>query len=238
MISFKDLGNQGRLCNQLFQIAAVVALAVRNNDKYVFPPWTYENDFNLHNCFSNHITNTDTYIEPHFHYTPISYRPTLNLYGFYQTERYFEDCQDLIRRLLTPKIGYGIKYNTTSIHVRRGDYLNFKKEYVQLDMNYYKAAMNVIQSKHYIVFSDDIPWCKTKFIGPEFTFAENNSAVTDLALQVSCANNIIANSSYSWWGAWLGNHPDKIVVAPKKWFGPSLSYNNTKDLYLPQWLLV
>lgn len=234
MISFKELGNMGRLGNQLFQIATTIGVAVRNNDNYVFPPWPYESSFNLHNCFSPNISNTTIYRESGFTYSPIPYQPNMDLYGFFQSEKYFEDCKGLIHSLLTPNVGYGIQYGCTSIHVRRGDYVNLTKEYEQLNMTYYSAAMQHIKSPNYIVFSDDIAWCKNYFIGGNYTFSEGKSVVEDLALMSSCEHNIIANSSFSWWGAYLNKNPSKIVVAPAKWFGPALPHN-TKDLLPANW---
>lgn len=224
----------GRLGNQLFQIATTIALAVKNDDDYVFPTWSYENDFSLHNCFSNNITNTETYREIGFTYSPIPYMPNLNLFGYFQSEKYFEDCQDIIQSLLTPTIGLGIQYNHTSIHVRRADYTNLTKEYIQLDMEYYRQAISAIGSQKYIVFSDDIEWCKQNFVDDKFIFSENKSPVQDLALMLSCEHNIIANSSFSWWGAYLNKNPSKIVIAPSKWFGPNLPHD-TKDLLPQQW---
>lgn len=238
-ISFKNLGGMGRMGNCLFQLSVVINLALENNDKYVFPNWIEEPNFNLHNCYSNNITNTKTYKEKDFNYTPIPYSPDLDLVGFFQSEKYFINNQDIISRLLTPKIGFGMKWGYTSIHVRRGDYLQLKDCYHDLTMeNYYLPAMNIIKSKHYLVFSDDINWCKTKFIGEQFTFVEGNSPVTDLSLQMACEHQIIANSSFSWWGAWLNKNPSKIVIAPKNWFGPKLIYNNTVDLIPKEWLQI
>ena len=85
-----------------------------------------------------------------------------------------------------------------------------------------------------MVFSDDIEWCKHNFIGEEFIFAEDTNPVTALSLQLSCANNIIANSSFSWWAAYLNKNPSKIVIAPQKWFGPNLAHD-TKDLLPKEW---
>lgn len=237
MITFSQLGNQGRLGNQLFQIAATVALAIRNNDEYVFPAWPSEKYFNLHHCFSNNITSTSTYTEPSFIYTPIPYKPNLNLSGYFQSEKYFEDCQDLIQNLLTPTLGFDIKWDYTSIHVRRGDYVNLKKEFTQLDMNYYHKAMQLTKTQKYLVFSDDIIWCKKQFIGDEFIFSEGKSPVEDLALMLCCEHNIIANSSFSWWGAYLNKNPSKIVIAPSTWFGPALPHN-TKDLLPADWIKI
>lgn len=241
MITFTQLGKFGRLGNMLFEISTTIALALRNNDKYVFPPWQYEKDFNLHNCFSNTIKSTKTYTEASFSYTKIPYTNTTNdildLVGYWQSEKYFDDCQDVIQSLLTPKIGYGIKYNHTSLHCRRGDYVKQPQNYVPLEMDYYKKAIDAIGSKYYIVVSDDVGWCKNNFIGEQFIFSEGKSPIEDLALQIACEHNIICNSSFSWWGGWLNKNPSKIVVAPEKWFGPGLAHN-TKDLIPMGWVKI
>src|SRR6202034_3127321 len=153
MISFKELGQMGRLGNQLFQIAATVAFAVRHDDNYIFPLWSQEKYFNLHGCFSNSIhSNIETYKEPAFNYSAIPYKGSINLSGYFQSEKYFLDQRDLIRNLLTPTIGFEIKYDHTSIHVRRGDYVNLTKEYVQLGMEYYNRGMQLTNTSKYIVF--------------------------------------------------------------------------------------
>ena len=227
--------------NQLFQLSATISLAANNNDQYIFPPWEYEKYFNLHNCFSSHIQPTQTYTEPAFHYTEIPLKQTtgqiVNLNGFYQSHKYFENNRDIILNLLTPNIGFGIKWGYTAIHVRRGDYVNLQNCYQQLDVAYYNQAMRMINSRHYIVFSDDIGWCKQNFVGGDFIFSEGRSPVEDLALQLACENNIIANSSFSWWGAYLNINPLKKVIAPAAWFGPELPHN-TKDLLPESWVKI
>ena len=237
MITFSNLGQMGRLGNQLFQMSTVIALATRHNDKYVFPPWKYENSFNLHSCFSSNIVSTETYREPSFTYTPIHYKPNINLFGYFQSEKYFAEHKNIISSLLTPKTVHSTIPGCTSIHVRRGDYLNLTKEYEQLDMNYYGGAMRITNSPRYMIFSDDIGWCKTQFVGNQFIFSEGKSEVEDLALMLSCEHNIIANSSFSWWGAWLNKNPSKIVVAPHSWFGPALPHD-TKDLLPETWIKI
>lgn len=234
MITFSQLGNRGRLGNQLFQIATTVALAVRNNDRYVFPPWEHEKYFNLHNCFVSNINSRETFKENGFAYSSIPYKPNLNLSGFFRSEKYFQDCQDLIQNLLTPTIGFDIKWGCTAIHVRRGDYVHLSKEFALVGMDYYKMAMDIIKSERYMVFSDDIAWCKSRFIGNRFVFSEGKSPVEDLALRISCENNIIGNSTFSWWGAYLNKNPGKTIVAPKSWFGSALPHD-TRDLLPMDW---
>jgi len=237
MITFSKLGQMGRISNQLFQCSAAIALALRNNDKYVFPPWQHEKDFNLHNCFSDNILIENTHKEKSFGYTPIEYKPNMSLEGFYQSSKYFEDFKDVILSKFTPKETFGMLEDTTACHVRRGDYIG-NNAYEQLGMNYYNRAMDMIKSKYYYVFSDDIPWCKQNFKGNNITFIEGTSAVQDLSLMSSCTNLIMANSSFSFWGGFLNKNPDKIIAAPSRWFGAALSHHNTKDLYLSEWQIV
>src|SRR5208337_3521023 len=102
MITFSQLGNQGRLGNQLWQMSATICLALNNADNYLFPSWKYEPYFNLHNCFSNNLTYTSTYNEPHFHYAPIPHKSNLNLSGYFQSYKYLLGHEDYIKEKLTP----------------------------------------------------------------------------------------------------------------------------------------
>jgi hypothetical protein len=240
MITFTNLGNQGRLANQMFQIAGTVGLAIRNNDQYILPPWAYENDFNLHGCFSSTIKPTKTYAEPHFHFIDIPHRETqnevLDLPGFWQSWRYFEHCKDVIIGLLTPTNLHPIRWGTTSIHIRRCDYAGqYKNAFAQIGLDYYHRAMEVVRSPKYLIVSDDIPWCKQNFRGEQFEFSDGKSEIEDLKIQISCANNIIANSSFSWFGAYLNKNPSKQIVAPRQWFGAELAHHDTKDLIPEGW---
>jgi hypothetical protein len=241
MITFTELGNKGRIGNQIFQCSATISLATDNEDKYIFPPWKYEKHFNINNnCFSSNIKPTHTYIEPYFHYTKIPFTDTkdkiVDISGYWQSYKYFEKNDGLIKSLLTPKDGFPIKWDTTSIHVRHGDYLSYSDSHPVLDMSYYKHAMDMIKSKRYLIVSDDIEYCKKNFIGEQFEFSEADE-ITDLKLQISCEHSIIANSSFSYWSAYLNKNPNKIVIAPKTWFGPKLQHD-TKDLCPESWLRI
>ena len=105
-------------------------------------------------------------------------------------------------------------------------------------MEYYRSAVDLIgKEKLFFIFSDDINWCKNNFdfIENKF-FIENNKDYEDLILMSLCSHNIIANSSFSWWGAWLNSNPNKIIISPKKWFGNKYNFHNTKDLYNEKWI--
>lgn len=238
MITFSGLGTQGRMSNQLLEIAATIALALRNNDTYIFPPWEHEADFNLHNCFSSDIKFKHTYVEPCFEYKPIPYKSDMNLQGYWQSFKYFEDFMPQIQELLTPIYHFNRVPGLCSIHVRRGDYLKFADAHPQQPMSYYHNAMEIINAKRYLIFSDDIEWCKQNFIGNEFDFSEYMTPAMDMAMMIKkCEHNIICNSSFSLWAAYMNQSPNKKVVAPKLWFGPSMKHN-TKDLYMSDWTLI
>jgi hypothetical protein len=230
-ITFSQLGNNGRMGNQLFQMAATISLALNNNDSYLFPTWKYEQHFNLHGCFVNQINLISIYREPHFHYAPIPYKPNLDLNGYFQSYKYMIGHEDFIIDKLTPIYNLD-NCNATSIHIRRGDYVNNENNHPVINMDYYNKAIDLCATDKYYIFSDDIAWCKNNFIGNKFEFMEGNHETLDLAIMAKCSNNIIANSSFSLWAAIINKNHDKKIIYPQKWFGPSLQLN-TKDL-IPQ----
>ncbi|MDP2685287.1 MAG: alpha-1,2-fucosyltransferase [bacterium] len=239
-VIFAKLGKYGRLGNSLFQIAATVAHANKNNDSYAFPHWEYEKDFNIpKECFIDNVFFKNTFEEPHFHYAGIPYKEHQNLFGYFQSYKYFQD-DSKIKSLLRPKCAAWERPDTgkTSIHVRRDDYLIHKNCYNILTMNnYYEKAMELSDSKKFLVFSDDMPWCKKHFIGNQFEFSEGKTPVEDLGRMLKCQHHIIANSSFSWWGAYLGKN--NKVIAPKIWFGSQLApTHDTKDLLPSDWLRI
>lgn len=256
-ITYRDIGKNGRLGNQLFQASCVIATAKKHNMAAFLPEWEYAKYFKNHFITGN-IEPTHYYHEPTFHYSPINFNEAIqtrnsadkvfNFTGYYQSSKYFEDCKRTIRELFTPSEEMLIKCAewffhypvTCSIHVRRGDYVN-NPFYAQLGMDYYNKAMDHIK-KHtdttlFMIFSDDIPWCKTMFVGDQFEFVEGNKDIEDLFLMSFCDHNVISNSSFSWWGSWLNNHEGKIIVAPKDWFGPVANLD-TKDLYTENMILL
>jgi hypothetical protein len=100
------------------------------------------------------------------------------------------------------------------------------------------ANMFAEDNPYYVIFSDDPEYCKTLFAASEnVLYIDNNDPYVDLCLMSMCDHNIIANSSFSWWGAWLNKNPNKKVIAPKQWFGSAYSHN-TKDLYCNKWIVM
>ena len=131
--------------------------------------------------------------------------------------------------------------NTCSIHVRRGDYLNSPNHHPTQNMNYYmKAIKKMPKDSVFLIFSDDINWCKQNFpdMPEKFKFIEGNKDYEDLYLMSACKNNIICNSTFSWWAAWLNSNESKVIMAPDTWFGPAYADWNTNDLYCEGWIKI
>lgn len=157
--------------------------------------------------------------------------------GYFQTEKYFENIRDVLLKqfLINQKLSNStIKYaeeikqhkNACAIHIRRGDFISDEKAnsvHGTCDLNYYNKAIELINTKftkvHFFVFSDDILWTKKNLKIDNATYIDHKTIPhEDMFLMSLCKHNITANSSFSWWGAWLNQHKNKTVIAPKKWF--------------------
>lgn len=229
-------GYFGRLGNQMFQYAAVFSLA-KQLDADAYFPTSKPNIFDIFDLTAKKgspdlLGSFSYYREPEFSYTPLPKQTPLALHGYFQSEKYFKQYEEDIRREFSFKNEIDYDPNAVSIHVRKGDYCNLSKIHPPCEMDYYEAAMDKLPSNNYIVFSDDIEWCKQRFVGNKFTFSEHRSAEEDMFLMSKCRGNIIANSSFSWWAAWLSDNRD--VIAPKKWFGSEAPYD-PKDLVPERW---
>ena len=146
-----------------------------------------------------------------------------------------DEHQDYIRNKYGPMLAHN---NTCSVHVRRTDYLRLQQHHPVLSLEYYREAMNRFSGALFLIFSDDIAWCKDNLKSDSMQFIEGENPITDMYLMSMCNNNIIANSSFSWWSAWMNNADDKKVVAPKTWFGPAYKDMNTWDLLPETWIKI
>ena len=239
----------GRMCNNFFQLAAGLNLAIENKDEVTAPRADFYKFINYTPNFTTFVQHSDHYNEPNFHYNEIPYTKDMLITGFFQSEKYFKKHKDGIVQKLYLKDIYVeqiqkkyqdvLKEDTISIHIRRTDYLHMQQYHTVLPVSYYSEALQKIgtKGKKVVVFSDDIKWCKEKFQGDKFIFIENNLPIVDLFLMSFCKDNIIANSSFSWWGAYLNKNPNKRVIAPKNWFGPAYNYK-TDDLYCESWEII
>jgi hypothetical protein len=176
------------------------------------------------------------------------------LCGYWQSEKYFHDIRSLLLdefRLKEPfnEIDQQIYEeicvrNSVSLHIRRGDYIvnPSTNKHGALPMGYYKRAMKMLEetvkSPHYYVFSDEISWARQHLQAPGFTFVDRDNPqhdIFDFALMSTCKHHIIANSSFSWWAAWLSNDPAKQVFAPSRWYKVKKA---SPDLIPPDWNLI
>jgi len=186
-----------------------------------------------------------------FKYTPfVPKEDEFVVDGFFQSEKYFSHNREGILEFIKPteeiasiiqeKYPQVLKNHSVSLHIRRGDYVNLASHHPTQDYNYYTSALKMFDKIDLLViFSDDIEWCKENLSFEQPTkFIENEKDYIELLLMSKCKGNIIANSSFSWWGAWLNEDKEKIVIAPKKWFGPDLSHINTSDLYSKDWKVI
>jgi hypothetical protein len=261
MISFNNLGNLGRLGNQMFQYAAIKGIAANRGFGYCIPPknffGTYDenvkkSDVSLYDVFGNIINGRNYFTiqslnspvcEAHHHFDYNLFnrvRDKSDLFGYFQSEKYFKHIEQEIRNDFTFCSALNEECNTfwseafgteevISLHLRRGDYVTNSNHPVQ-PIQYYEQALNSMPPNiPVIVFSDDSDWCKGSelFQNDRFFISENNTTDTDLCLMSKCNYHIIANSSFSWWGAWLAQ--SESVIAPRNWFGGSCSGHNIED---------
>jgi len=179
----------------------------------------------------------------------------VSIVGFFQSEKYFIHYKKIVLKLLRfSKIKDKLhqKYlnlinnkNSVAIHIRRGDYLNDPKVrciHGILGSDYYKKSINYIKKKvknpFFFIFSDDIELVKKNFSffnNKKYIFIDTKSSINDLYLMSNCKHFIIANSTFSWWGAWLSKNKRKIVCAPKRWLRARIS---TPDIIPESWIRI
>ena len=203
------------------------------------------------------------YREPHFHFNPAIFSlagEEILLDGYFQSPRYFEGSETLLRERFQPKApltelaaGWAAKIEASpcsiSLHVRRGDYLTATASavHVALDRSYYDRAVTLMQNlagseAEFFLFSDEPNFIAEAFAGlprAHVVRSDPSAPWEDMFLMARCRHNVIANSSYSWWGAWLNPTEGKRVIAPARWFtADRLAGCNVLDLYPDDWILL
>jgi len=201
--------------------------------------------------------NKNFVVEPSFNYWSGINQLEDNsyLYGHWQSEKYFIEFSENIRRDFIFKLPFSEKnaevakhiaqVNSVSMHIRRGDYVtNVKNAFIgTCTLEYYQKAIAHIKvqvnSPVFFVFSDDIDWAKNNLnLDKSTVFIGHNKSIesyNDMRLMSLCKHNIIANSTFSWWGAWLNSNPNKIVIAPRQWFANG---QDDTDLIPSTWIRV
>ena len=227
-VYYRALG-EGKAHHQLFQpfkMGATISL----NVQYIDPdrPVVQEGSFTFNEDLFNNCPDW------------------VDIRGFFQTEKYFKHIRDELKRdfefkdeILNPcKEMMESVGNPVSLHVRRTDYTT-NPNHSALGIEYYNEALTHFKDDQVIVFSDDPVWCHDSglFADDRFLIAEGNSGYVDMCLMTMCKGHIIANSSFSWWGAWLAK--SEKVVAPSGWFaGSNLEHLDTKDLIPEDWIVI
>lgn len=284
MLAFNQLGNIGRLGNQMFQYAALKGIAGRMGYDYCIPPFHSPrvDNYSLNKCFKLNSLNNNFGIldnghapivtERFFHYDGELHNLCPNdvtIHGFFQSEKYFKNIEDEIREDFTfydefltacSEMIDSLDSPPLFLHVRRGDpnlidARGFKWSYTQCSsqhppqsLEYYEKALKKFPEDQPIIICSDSPeWVKEQeiFSGDRFFVSEpeekypdgSYTPYVDLCLMSLCSGAIIANSSLSWWGAWLQNGRG-TVIAPKNWFGPDYADKDTKDLYCDEWIVL
>jgi len=259
MLTSLQIGQNGRLGNQMFQYATLASIAFTRGYKWALQ----KNDsvdlwkvFKMKNV--NILSELDVeglefiYNEPVFHFNASLFliEDNTDLRGYFQSPIYFGNCFEMIKNTFDFKDE--IKSNSInelnkyydgrpicSIHVRRGDYLEKSNYHPPCDMNYYTQAKNEILraagNVKFLLFGDDHDWIRENLVDDRSVLVEGNSPEVDLCMMSHCHAHVISNSSFSWWGAALGNF--QSVIAPKTWFGPE-GPDRWDTLYIQGWRLI
>lgn len=220
---------------------------------------TPETPSRLKKWFSN---SAQIYQEPHFHFDENFFSlagDNLYLRGYFQSFRYFEHIRSTLentftlRKPLTHSSQAWLKKfsqtdNSIAVHIRRGDYLDPQNQSIHqsVTLDYYHRAMSLMREickqQHFFIFSDDAAYIHEHFskLGDvTIVSSDNTPAHEEMLLMSQCQHNIIANSTFSWWGAWLNNNPQKIVCAPYQWFSRARQRElDPTDLYCPDWIII
>jgi hypothetical protein len=282
VIGFDHIGTIGRFGNQMFQYAALKGIATNLGFEYTIPPEYPQvqiDNYGLLEAFDlshNNIgfsQNKTLMQERNFHFDEDIFNQcpdNVNIYGFFQSEKYFKHIENDIRKDFTFKNNWlepckefrsQMGEEVIFLHVRRGDpgladkrgfkwaYVNLQSTHPVQPLEYYEKALSEFDDNlPVVVFSDSIEWVKEQpfFQGDRFMFSEpedkhSDGALVpylDMCLMSLCDHAIIANSSMSWWGAWLIQNPNKKVIAPSMWFGSDYADKDTKDLYCEDWTVI
>lgn len=246
-MSYVTANLQGGLGNQMFQIAAAEALALKFNSVAKFrleaytPMQASSPIYYAGNIFSNINFRRPTLEEEGYlptvaedelkimQYFPVNFGSNpIVLQGYFQSEIFFENAKDYIRNLFSPTIPLkftnwfkGVDRNSISIHIRRGDYMGIQNILPIVSKSYVDKALALHGPySNIFIFSDDKEWAQETLKYARSEVVRGLSDYEEMWLMSKCSHNIISNSSFSWWASYLNNNPDKKVYVPSIWFGP------------------
>ena len=260
MIGYNHLGKNGRFGNQMFQYAALKGIARKHGYDFCIPsgPKTEdgfhdeENQHKLLMAFKmSKLKLVDMFPAPYREESTNKFdedlfencKDNVNLYGFFQSEKYFKHIEGEIRTdftfhndIMDPcKEAFGDDGDMIGLHIRRTDYVQKQDYHPLCDMDYYARALEKLPKDiPVVVVSDDPKWCeKQELFAPDrFMISESDDNLIDMCILSLCNYHVIANSSFSWWGAWLAE--SNKVIAPKTWFGPAANLDDS-DIVPEEW---
>lgn len=258
MITFSNLGSHGNLGNQLHQLASLIGFSEKYGCDLVLPPWQYAGYFQ--GSLKEGFIVTDMLIEePHYHYTPEfwdAYKndfetKNIDILGWLQSEKYWQHCREKVFNELRFESTFEentlaqfreiFRKETIAISIRRGDFITNPNFYF-LPMAFYFGALQQYfpnyEQYNVLFFSDDLNYCNRHIRHfPNFYFAKGLNGIEQLCLMSKCDHFIISNSSFSWWGAMLGEkNASRIIRSPYQLTGELSKRFDTKDYYPERWL--
>ena len=261
MIGHNHLGKNGRFGNQMFQYAATRGIAAKHGYDWCIPDGPksdeeFNDEENQHKLFMafkmGGVKTVNMHPAPYKEEGSFTFDQDLfdncednvNLYGYFQCEKYFKHIEDEIRKdfewrddvkKLCQGLFDSIGGKAISLHIRRTDHLVKPTYHPVLPLSYYEEALSKFPSDiPVLIFSDEPAWCHEQELfmkDDRFMVSDSGDNITDMCLMSMCQYQIMANSTYSWWGAWLSNSEN--VVAPKLWFGPD--GKDPRDVYVNRW---
>lgn len=236
----------GRLCNNIMQVMTMIGYSKTYNVPWFIPRQYHHKDiFRLGLPLMRGPKSYREYHDPWSEtigYQEIPFHPNgVTLTGFFQSEKYFAHAKDEINQTfarLNGRLMYTDNYKSVcSIHIRRGDYLEYPTRFVTPSVEYIMNAVDVIKSVgcfNFKIYTDDKKWCEQNF---PYDVSKNTDPIDDLMEMAHCEHNIICASTFGWVPAWLNKNPDKVVVAPKQWFGLDTKLTD-KDIIPETWLRI
>jgi len=239
----------GRLGNSMFQTAACIGYAKKYGHQWGVPNDQRESTILTHfpklpRCNDRprrYLEHQPGHDNDWFNYHEIPNQgPDVTLFGFYQSWKYFENAEDEVKQVF--KLDRHNEYNDkVSIHVRRGDYVQHSGSFPPVDMGYLIQAMSHFPDRKFVVFSDDLDWCRINLgSGSNVEYCDERNEFNALSKMASCHDHIIANSTFSYWAAYLGWNHFRKVITPScelgQWFGMESGVKqNCIDLIPPSW---
>jgi hypothetical protein len=235
----------GRLGNNLFMVANAYAKAKEYGKELYLYKSHFSNEY-VNTIFKDFIF-IDDYVDNKNYNLEIPSDNTHTLYtGYFQSENYFNKYSNEIKDLFYPPIEFINKIKLelpiifvkeiTAIHVRRGDYLSYPDIHPTLSKEYILEAIKHVPNNQILIVSDDIEWCKKNLNIEGAIYSEGYKSYEDLWILSLCHHFVISNSSFSWWGAYLSKNKNKIVIAPKTWYGPN-GPKNWDEIYCKNWII-